>query len=258
MYVTLTYMYRMIPKSQCKVLILAAGIGSRLLPLTSTRPKCLVTLKGKPILYYQLTALMRAGLDDVMIVVGYRGYMIKEYVANEFPSLKVTFIENTDYAKTNKLHSWYLAKNFASSEKCIALDSDIVFHPHIIEMARDETDLSGAALYVGEITGGSDTLVVADVGGGGTAIGKDIIRDAATGTFTGIYVFSPGYSEVFFKKAGKIIQSGRENLFGYDVVNAIRRERGWSLRAVNVGSVPFAEIDHVHEVIGAEQKMSPH
>ncbi|EFA7268345.1 TPA: NTP transferase domain-containing protein, partial [Escherichia coli] len=52
-------------------IILAAGVGSRLRPMTNSKPKCLVTVAGKPILDYQLNSYRLAGIKDIFIIVGY-------------------------------------------------------------------------------------------------------------------------------------------------------------------------------------------
>ncbi|HDX6626374.1 TPA: NTP transferase domain-containing protein, partial [Escherichia coli] len=60
-------------------IILAAGVGSRLRPMTNSKPKCLVTVAGKPILDYQLNSYRLAGIKDIFIIVGYEGDKIKKH-----------------------------------------------------------------------------------------------------------------------------------------------------------------------------------
>ncbi len=75
---------------QC--VILAAGNGKRLRPLTEDKPKQLVTVKGKPLIDYIVGALPSA-IDELIIVVGYRGDMIRQYCGNEFYGKRVTYVE---------------------------------------------------------------------------------------------------------------------------------------------------------------------
>ena len=65
-----------------KTVILAGGKGLDLYPLTETRPKPMITLLGKPILQYLIEELQQIGLNDIVIVVGYKGEQIKEYFKN--------------------------------------------------------------------------------------------------------------------------------------------------------------------------------
>jgi choline kinase len=93
-----------------KGIILAAGEGSRLRPLTADRPKCLVEYRGKPLLDYSLSAMRACGIDQIIVVKGYRAETI------ERP--RVRFKMNSDYATTNMVHSLFCAED--------ELDDDIV------------------------------------------------------------------------------------------------------------------------------------
>jgi bifunctional UDP-N-acetylglucosamine pyrophosphorylase/glucosamine-1-phosphate N-acetyltransferase len=84
---------------QC--VILAAGQGKRLRPLTDNCPKPLVKVGGKPLLSHIVEALPTA-VDELIIVVGYRGDMIKEYCGTEFYGRKVTYVEQVEQNGTAK------------------------------------------------------------------------------------------------------------------------------------------------------------
>ena len=60
-----------------RAIVLAAGMGTRLLPLTRDRPKCLVELAGRPLLERQIAVLRRVGIDDISVVTGYRSDQVK-------------------------------------------------------------------------------------------------------------------------------------------------------------------------------------
>ena len=75
-----------------KAMILAAGLGSRLKKNTQRIPKALVKIGGYPILHYQLMALKKAGLNDLVIVIGYKGEMIKEYQKKYHNNFSVNFL----------------------------------------------------------------------------------------------------------------------------------------------------------------------
>lgn len=92
-------------------IILAAGIGSRLYPLTETSPKSLVKVNGREILDYQIQGYLKAGIkeENIYIVTGYRHDMISEYL-NQYYS-KVHEIYSPDYLTTNNMYSLYLGLN---------------------------------------------------------------------------------------------------------------------------------------------------
>ena len=74
-------------------IILAAGEGKRLHPLTLTKPKCMVELFGKPILERQLSIFKKCGIDDICIVTGFKSELIN------YPN--VDYIKNPNFMKTN-------------------------------------------------------------------------------------------------------------------------------------------------------------
>src|SRR3989344_5743669 len=112
-------------------LILAAGRGKRLMPYTADRPKCLVEVGGKPILYYQLKALEKYGIVDITIVIGYLEDKIQEYARAHFPRLSFNFIKNDLYSTTNDIYSFYLAKDICGGD-FIQVDADLLFHSGIL------------------------------------------------------------------------------------------------------------------------------
>ena len=118
-----------------KALILAAGLGSRLKNYTSKLPKCLLKINDKPILEYQLDALLTNGITDVIIVVGYKSELVKKFILSykNIEKLNVRLIKNKDYSKSNSSYSFWLAKNQIVGSSYIHLHCDIIFHPDIIE-----------------------------------------------------------------------------------------------------------------------------
>ena len=91
--------------------ILAAGIGSRLYPLTENYPKSLVKVNGREILDYQIQGYLKAGIEEnnIYIVTGYKHEMIAKYLQNNYP--KVNEIYSPDYLTTNNMYSLYLGLN---------------------------------------------------------------------------------------------------------------------------------------------------
>ena len=92
--------------SNNKALILAAGLGTRLAPITNDRPKSLVPVNGKPILIKQIENLKTNGIVDITIVSGYKAEALEKAVHEKYPEIKI--IESVDYATTNNMYSAYL------------------------------------------------------------------------------------------------------------------------------------------------------
>ncbi|HOI83913.1 MAG TPA: NTP transferase domain-containing protein, partial [Campylobacterales bacterium] len=89
-----------------KAIILAAGQGKRLRPLTDDRPKCMVEYRGKPIVDYILSAMKDVGIDDIAVVGGYKIDVLKEYLKDK----NIVFFENKDYERTNMVSTLFCAE----------------------------------------------------------------------------------------------------------------------------------------------------
>jgi len=114
-----------------KAIILAAGNGSRLRPLTDGRPKCLLEVGGRPIIDHQMEALRRCGVTDVVIVVGYCADRIRQHLG---PTAR--YIENPRFDSTNSLYSLWLARDELRSG-AIVLNSDVLALPLLFARLRD-------------------------------------------------------------------------------------------------------------------------
>lgn len=102
-----------------KAIILAAGRGSRMKDLTDERPKCLVELRGRTLLDWQLEALREAGISEIAIVTGYRRELLTNRGLTEF--------HNPRWAETNMVSSLACAQEWLVSEPCIVSYSDIFY-----------------------------------------------------------------------------------------------------------------------------------
>ncbi len=83
-----------------KAILLAAGEGLRLRPLTETTPKPLLKVLGEPILKRSISGLNKYGIDSFIIITNYLEEQIKEYIINEFPNLKIDFVHQTEIKGT--------------------------------------------------------------------------------------------------------------------------------------------------------------
>ena len=116
-----------------KAIILAAGIGSRIRPLTNNCPKSLLKVGGKTILEMMLSHIRDCGIHEVVFVLGYLEDKIKTYVKETFPDLKVYFINNKHYAETNTGFSLMLAIQTINNSDFIKFDADVIFDKEILK-----------------------------------------------------------------------------------------------------------------------------
>lgn len=108
-----------------KAIILAAGRGSRMKSLTDERPKCLVELRGKALLDWQLEALREAGISEISVVTGYKRELLLNRGLLEF--------HNPRWAETNMVSSLSCAEEWLQTEPCIVSYSDVFYEASAVE-----------------------------------------------------------------------------------------------------------------------------
>ena len=107
-----------------QAIILAAGMGKRLKEYTKNNTKCMVKVCGETLIERMLRQLEQRAFSRVIIVVGYKGAALKEFVEGLQISLPVEYVENPDFDKTNNIYSLYLAKDYLCEEDTVLLESD--------------------------------------------------------------------------------------------------------------------------------------
>ncbi len=121
-----------------KIIILAAGQGTRLRPLTNDRPKCMVEYKNKPMINYILETIKECNLNDVVIVNGYKKEILEKYLEDE----NLTFSTNEDFESTNMVSTLFCAKDFMNDDLIISY-ADIIYKKEIlIELIKSKNDFS--------------------------------------------------------------------------------------------------------------------
>ena len=119
--------------NKMKAIILAAGVGSRIRPLTDNCPKSLLKVGDHTILEMMLSHIRDCGISEIIFVVGYLEEKIKEYVKTKFPDLNASFVTNDKYAETNTGYSLMLAKDLIKDSGFIKFDADVVFDKEILK-----------------------------------------------------------------------------------------------------------------------------
>lgn len=115
-----------------KAIILLAGQGTRLKPLTNEVPKSLITVNGKSILINALDNLEKNNIEEAVLVVGYLKNKIKKIIGDGFRKMKITYIENDSYNKTNNSYSLWLALKDLN-ENLLLLEGDIFFENQLLK-----------------------------------------------------------------------------------------------------------------------------
>ncbi len=131
-----------------QAIILAAGMGKRLGELTQNNTKCMVKVNGEALIDRLLKQLCKLNLNRVVIVIGYEGEKLKEYIGNRF-NLNIEYVNNPVYNKTNNIYSLALAKQQLQEDDTLLIESDLIFEDRIFSLILDnpEPNLALVAKY---------------------------------------------------------------------------------------------------------------
>jgi histidinol-phosphate/aromatic aminotransferase/cobyric acid decarboxylase-like protein/choline kinase len=121
-----------------QALILAAGFGRRMRPLTDDRHKTLLPISGSTILDRILGGLGDRGISPITIVTGYRVDELQSHIAAHYPTLDVRYVHNGDYETTNNIHSMALAfERMDFDDDVVLIESDLIYEPHVLDRLLD-------------------------------------------------------------------------------------------------------------------------
>lgn len=198
-----------------KALLLSAGLGSRLAPITDSVPKSLVTVNGESILFKQIDNLITNGINDITIVSGYLSDILKQAVWSKYKNIKI--IENTDYQKTNNMYSAYLAKELFNDE-LFMMNADVFFDSDIIRQMLICENKSVIAVDKGRYN--NESMKVICNGNRVTSISKAISKDDTYGTSIDVYKFSKSGAKAFIDRCEFYIEENKElNLWSEVALN---------------------------------------
>ena len=145
-----------------QAIILAAGMGKRLGEFTKGNTKCMVKVNGITLIDRVMGQLSEQPLNKVIIVIGYKGQELKDYLGSQYNGMPIEYIENPIYYKTNNIFSLSLAKHRMQEDDTILLESDLIFddsmlsmvvqnpEPNIALVAKYETWMDGTMVRIDE------------------------------------------------------------------------------------------------------------
>jgi len=220
--------------------ILVAGIGSRLRPITEDRPKALVDLDGETILARAVRLLAEYGVRKVVLATGYREDAVQ--AAMKSAPLIVEYCKNPEFDRTQNSVSLALCRARVGTDAFFKLDGDVVFQRQVLE----RLDASRAELAVAVDAGrklDAEAMKVTTTGQRITAFGKGIELAASAGESIGIERIAANASDRLFEALDRTIAGGETGLYYEDVYSALIARAELEAEAVAVRDLPWTEVD---------------
>lgn len=117
-----------------QAIILAAGMGKRLKELTNNNTKCMVKVNGVTLIDRMLHQIEKQHLSRVVIVIGYEGQKLVDYISTLDIKTPIVYVNNPIYNKTNNIYSLALAKDYLCQEDTLLFESDLIFEDSVIDL----------------------------------------------------------------------------------------------------------------------------
>jgi choline kinase len=221
-----------------KGIILAAGKGSRLNGTIGDKPKCLLRVGGKTLVERQIEAFRRAGIDDIVVVVGCQADEVRRTCGK-----RMTYIENTRFAQTNSLYSLWMARPLLY-DGFIVMNCDVLFHPQMLAdlvTAQHKDALLIAYQDDDNEPLGDEEMKVKVRRGRVVDISKTLAADEADGENVGIVKFSAEGARLLSTLMDQRVTDGGLRDWAPRAFGDFARVR--PLHAIGTRGYPWTEID---------------
>lgn len=244
-----------------QAIILAAGFGSRLRPLTDNMPKCLTEVNGVPLLVNELQILENCGVGETIIVLGHMREKIINSIGFQMKNMKITYIENTIYRDTNNVYSLYLTKDYIH-EDVLMTECDLFYHEETIrEMLLGDADCNILVSPFNVNTmDGTVVKVEADQSVTSLVIGKRQSPDfnyASMMKTVNVYRFKRDFFVNQFMPTIELYVHTQQVKSYYELVlGSLIYYNNATFHAVTVDESQWAEIDDIEDLRKAEAKFN--
>jgi len=171
-----------------KAVILSAGQGKRLMPLTADYPKCLVRVEGQSLIEWQIDELYKGGIDQVTVVVGYRADRVRQQLHSRYDSKRVRVLYNPTYAWADNLFSCWVARS-EMNEEFVLLNGDTIFESAVVSRLLAMPARPITVVTHQKRNYDADDMKVALDGGRLVKIGKDLAVDRIDAESIGMILF---------------------------------------------------------------------
>jgi choline kinase len=237
-----------------RALILAAGVGRRLMPLTADRPKALVEVAGVPLIERILKACADAGASEAVIVTGYLRERLERWLeVSELP-LPVRTVWNAEHATINNAHSLFVARELLDGDDFIKLDGDLLLSPALLVRLIRATSRTAALVDAKAHLDPEAMKAVLRADGSIAAFGKWLSVAEASGESIGVERIANEDAPALFEAIDEVVhREGNHAAYYEDVYHRLIARGGWRMDALDTAGLPWTEIDDAVDLTRASQ-----
>lgn len=239
--------------SVTRAILLVAGRGRRIGPLTDERPKCLLDVEGASVLERALSALAASGVREVALVVGYRWEQVREVAGDRFAAMNVYYVHNERHRDTNTAYSLWLARQFMSCD-LLLVEGDILFDAETLIQILDCADGESVWGAVSVAPGRNEGILLERTDSDHVRrvelVRDPERRDSSLGfKCAGIQLLTTPLAETFRGKLEGVIGAGQRRLFGDLVLGEALKEH--PMRLCSLDGARWAEVDDFEDLRAA-------
>ncbi|MDQ6981671.1 MAG: phosphocholine cytidylyltransferase family protein [Mariprofundus sp.] len=234
-------------------LLLAAGTGSRLYPLTQNAPKCLTIVNGKSMLERMVSNLKQNGFKRLVVVTGHLENHIRDFLGNQAGDMQIEYVFSPRYNTTNNIYSLWMVRNLIS-EPFLLLESDLVFdesllgamlYPDRIAVAKMQPWMNGTCVTINQ-----SQQVKAFLAGNADSFGEIKYKTV------NIYSISLNSWHEMVKRLDEHISDGKVNDYYETIFAEMIADGSISFESVSFDGKPWYEIDTLEDLAKAEKLFS--
>jgi choline kinase len=179
-----------------KAIILSAGHGRRLLPLTAEIPKCLLDIGGRTVVEWQIDHLLENGINNITVVVGYGAFQVESLLEQRYGPGRISTLYNPFFDVADNLATVWMARNGMSGD-FILLNGDTLFEPAVLRCLLDSPVKPITLARDHKSRYDSDDMKVCLDGNRLLSIGKDLDAGSVDGESIGMLLFREQGSKLF-------------------------------------------------------------
>ena len=233
-------------------IILSAGQGKRLLPLTETRPKCMLTVAGQTLLERQVQALLAADMDRLFIITGFNSALVEEHVNERFSACRdrINIVFNPFYNVSDNLASCWMARH-AMDKDFLLLNGDTLFEPALLDTVLNSPSAPVTLTVDYKDRYDNDDMRVELHDSMVKSVGKTLPDEHTMAESIGLLYFRGAGQALFREQLDRHIrQENGLRLWFLSVVDTLAKQS--LVRACSIAGQRWCEIDFKKDLASAE------